>query len=456
MSPVTLAAGFAPLPQPAGHDLLVFLIQLCALLGLAVILGRLAGRVGLPAVVGELLTGVLVGPSLLGHLAPGFWHWLFPASGPQANMINAVAQVGVLLLVGLSGMHVDLGLMRRRGATAVKISLGGLVIPLALGVSLGWVLPATLRAGDTDRTTFAWFLGVAMCVSAIPVIAKTLLDMRLLHRDLGQLTLAAGAVDDAVGWCLLSVVSAMAVSGVHGWRIALTVAEIIAFLIAAALIGRPVARVLFTLAGRNPDPGTAVATAVVLIIAGAAGTHALGLEPAFGAFVAGMLLSATRVREVIDPVRLAPLRTFVLWVGAPIFLATAGLRMDLTSLAHRTVLLSALIVLSVAVLGKFAGAYLGARLSGLSGREGFALGAGMNARGVVEVVVAMAGLRLGVISTAAYTIIVLVAVVTSVMAPPLLRRSMACLDHTAEEQFRALEHARWAGPTERASSAAGD
>ena len=456
MSSNVLAAGFSPLPQPAGHDLLVFLIQLCALLGLAVILGRLAARVGLPAVVGELLTGVLVGPSLLGHLAPGLWHWLFPTSAPQANMVNAVAQVGVLLLVGLSGMHVDLGMIRRRGGTAVRISLCGLLIPLGLGVLLGWLLPATLRSGNTDRATFACFLGVAMCVSAIPVIAKTLLDMKLLHRDIGQLTLAAGAVDDAVGWCLLSVVSAMALGGVHGWRIALTVAEIIAFLIAVAVIGRPVARVLFTLAGRSSDTGPAVASAVVLIIAGAATTQALGLEPAFGAFVAGMLLSATQVRQVLDPARLAPLRTFVLWVGAPVFLATAGLRMDLASLAHGTVLLTALIVLSVAVLGKFAGAYLGARLSRLSAREGFALGAGMNARGVVEVVVAMAGLRLGVISTATYTIIVLVAVVTSVMAPPLLRRSMAGLDHTAEERIRELEHTRWAGPPHRASSVTGD
>ena len=456
MSPAVLAADFSPLPQPAGHDLLVFLIQLCALLALAVILGRLAVRIGLPSVVGELLTGVLVGPSLFGHLAPGLWHWMFPASASQANLINAVAQVGVLLLVGLSGMHVDLRLIRRRGATAVTVGAGGLLIPLALGVALGWLLPATLRSTSADRMTFAFFLGVTMCVSAIPVIAKTLLDMNLLHRDVGQLTLAAGAIDDTAGWCLLSVVSAMSLGGVHGWRIALTVAEIIAFLIAAAVIGRPVARALFTLAERSRDPGPAVATAVALIVATAAISQALGLEPALGAFVAGILLSTARVRQVIDPARLAPLRTFVLWVGAPVFLATAGLRMDLASLAHRTVLLSALTVLGVAVLGKFAGAYLGARLSRLSAREGFALGAGMNARGVVEVVVAMAGLRLGVITTSTYTIIVLVAVVTSVMAPPLLRRSMAGLDHTAEERLRKLEHARWAGPVERASSVSGD
>ena len=456
MSAAVLATDFSPLPQPGGHDLLVFLIQLCALLGLAVILGRLAVRAGMPAVVGELLTGVLVGPSLLGHLTPGLWHWLFPASAPQANMINAVAQVGVLLLVGLSGMHVDLNLIRRRGATAVRVSLGGLVIPLGLGLALGLLLPAALMSPTVDRTTFAFFLGVAMCVSAIPVIAKTLLDMKLLHRDVGQLTLAAGAVDDAVGWCLLSVVSAMALGDAQGWGIALTVAKIVAFLVAVAVLGRPLTRVLFNLAGRSQDNGPTVASAVALIICGAAATHALGLEPAFGAFVAGTLLGARQVRAVLDPVRLAPLRTFVLWVGAPIFLATAGLRMDLASLGQLSVLLSALVVLSVAVAGKFAGAYLGARMSRLSAREGFALGAGMNARGVVEIVVAMAGLRLGVITTATYTIIVLVAVVTSLMAPPLLRRAMAGVDHTAQERIRGLEHDRWAGAAQPASAATDD
>jgi Kef-type K+ transport system membrane component KefB len=450
-----LATGFAPLPQPTAHDLLVFLVQLSLLIGLALILGRLATRIGLPAVVGELLTGVLIGPSLLGHLTPQLWHWLFPARAAQTGMINAVSQVGVILLVGFSGMHLDLRLIRRRGGAVLRVGLGGLLVPLAAGIGLALVLPATLRSDTADRSTFAAFLGVAMCVSAIPVIAKTLLDMKLMHRDIGQLILAAGAVDDAVGWCLLSVVSAMAVTGVHGWRIALTVAELGAFIVLMFTVGSLLVRALFRLAGRSQDTGPTLATAVGVIVAAAAISQSLGFEPAFGAFAAGTLMATNRVRQVLDPVRLAPLRAFVLWVGAPVFLATAGLRMDLTSLGRHTVLFSALLVLGVAVVGKFAGAYAGARLSGLPARTGFALGAGMNARGVVEVVVAMAGLRLGVIGTPTYTIIVLVAVITSVMAPPLLRLAMAGTDHTAEERLREIDHARWAGDQEPARSGTG-
>ncbi|HEU5266533.1 MAG TPA: cation:proton antiporter [Jatrophihabitans sp.] len=450
MNTATAITAFAPLPQPAGHDLLVFLVQVGLLLGLALVLGRVAARFGLPAVVGELLTGVLVGPSLLGHVTPGLWHWLFPSAGAQANMLNAIAQLGMLLLVGVSGMHVDLRGMRRRGATAVRVSAGGLLVPLALGLALGYVLPAALLAPTGTRSVFVLFLGVAMSVSAIPVIAKTLLDMKLLHRDVGQLTLAAGAVDDAVGWCLLSVVTAMAAGGVHADQLALTVVEIVGFVLAMAFVGRPVARLLFRLAGRSPEAGPSTATALLLIVAGATATKALGLEPAFGAFAAGVLLSTAGVRAEVDRARLAPLRTVVLWVAAPIFLATAGLRMDLTVLADGTVLLWAVVVLVAAVVGKFAGAYLGATRSGLSARERFALGAGMNARGVVEVVVAMVGLQLGVLTTTTYTIVVLVAIATSLMSPPLLRRAMSGVDHTAEERLRELDHARWSAAPEPA------
>lgn len=440
-----IAATFTPLPQVSAHELLVFLLQVGALLAAALALGQMAAKLSLPAVVGELLAGVLLGPSLFGHVAPGAWTWLFPASAAQAHMTDGLAQLGVLLLVGVTGAELDLNQVRRRGRTAVAVSLSGLLVPLGMGIGVGFALPATLLAPTASRPTFAVFLGVAMCVSAIPVIAKTLMDMKLIHRDVGTLTVAAGMVDDVVGWFLLSVVSAMAAGGVHGWRVALTIAELFGFVAAAGLVGRPLVRRLFRLATRSADSGPSVATAVAVILAGAAVTQSLGLEPIFGAFVGGVLLGVPKTSEVVSPGRLAALRTFVMWVGAPIFLATAGLRMDLTVLGELTVLVTALIVLAVAIVGKFAGAYLGGRLSRLPRRECFALGAGMNARGVVEVVVALAGLRLGVLTPATYTIIVLVAIVTSLMAPPLLRRAMAGVDHTAEERLREQAHARRQG-----------
>lgn len=430
-----VAAPVPPLPQ---HTLLVFLLQLAVLLGLALLLGRLAVRLGLPALVGELLTGVLLGPSLLGHLAPGTSDWLLPADPAQMHVLDGVAQFGVLLLVGVAGAHLDIGGLRRRRATAVRISVFGLVLPLTLGISAGLLAPAELVADGSERVVFACFVGVAMSVSAIPVIAKTLADMRLLHRDVGQLTLAAGMVDDAVGWLLLALVSAMATGGLSTGKVADSVLDLVAVLLFALLVGRRLVRLALRLASRSGEAGPPIATAVVLILLGAAGTQWLGLEAVFGAFLAGMLVAGS-----VDPARLAPLRTVVLSVLAPIFLASAGLRIDLGGLADPTVAVAAVVALVIAIAGKFGGAYLGARTSRMSRWEGVALGAGMNARGVVEVVVAMVGLRLGVLSTDTFTIVVLIAIVTSLMAPPILRLAMARVEQTADEHLREAEHEAW-------------
>lgn len=441
---MTLAAA-PPTPLLGPHQLLVFLLQVGALLLLALLLGRLALRARLPAVVGELAAGVLLGPSLFGRLAPGVSGWLLPASPEQMHLLDAIGQLGVLLLVGVTGAHLDLSLVRRKRSTAVRVSLCGLLVPLVLGVAVGLLLPGELLGVTSDRTTFAAFLGVAMCVSAVPVIAKTLSDMNLLHRDVGQLILTAGMVDDAVGWFLLSIVSAMAVGGLSAGTLTLSALHLVGFVLAAVLLGRPLVRWAFR---RSPEPGVSTAVAVVTVLGGAALTQSLGLEAVFGAFVAGVLVGAP---GVVPASRLAGLRTVVMWVLAPVFLATAGLRMDLGTLADPLIGISALAVLAIATVGKFGGAYAGARWSRLSRREGFALGAGMNARGVVEIVVAMVGLRLGVLTTATYTIVVLVAIGTSVMAPPLLRAAMAGVDDRPDERLRATAQAEWLTGTTRSA-----
>ncbi|MGW4407616.1 cation:proton antiporter [Nonomuraea sp. NPDC004702] len=426
--------------MPLGaHELLVFMLQLGLLLGLAVLLGRLAVRLRMPAIVGELTVGVLLGPSLLSHLAPAL-------KFTQLHLLDAVGQVGVLLLVAITGVQLDFGLVRRRGATAVKVSVAGLVVPLGLGVAAGFLLPASLLVEGTSVTVFALFLGVATCVSAIPVIAKTLTDMKLLHRDVGQLCLTAGMVDDAFGWFMLSVVSAMATTGVRTGQIVLSLVYLVALVPFALWVGRPLVRWTMRAATRSDEPGPAVAAAVVLVLLAAAGTHALGLEAILGAFVCGALIGRS---GHADAAWLAPLRTIVLSMLAPLFFATAGLRMDLTLLSRPDVLAAAGVVLGVAIVGKFLGAYLGALLSRLSAWEAFALGAGMNARGVIEVIVAMVGLRIGIIDTAMYTIVIVVAIVTSLMAPPILRVAMRRVELTAEERLRRAEHEQLVEPGRR-------
>lgn len=423
----------APLAPIDAHQLLIFLLQFGLLLGTALVLGRVAVRFGMPAVVGELCAGVLLGPSVLAHAAPSLSGWLLPHDPSQIHLIDAVGQVGVLLLVGVTGMHIDLTMVRRKGITAGWISAGGLLVPLGLGFGIGFLLPDFVVPDGIDRAVFALFVGVAMCVSAIPVIAKTLLEMKLLHRNVGQLIMSAAAVDDIFGWMMLSVVSAMVATGLHAGQVGTALFHLAIIIAAAVFVGRPVVRYTMRWAAKSPESGVSITAAVVLLMLFAAGTQSLGMEAILGTFLGGILIGSTRQ---VDFERLAPLRTFVMAVLAPLFFATAGLRMDLTALARPAVLLSALAVLAIAILGKFIGVYLGARVARLGHWNATALGAGMNARGVIEVIIAMVGLRLGVLTTEMYTIIVLVAIVTSLMAPPTLRYAVRRIPVTPEEEKR--------------------
>ncbi|MCU7729547.1 cation:proton antiporter [Actinoplanes sp. KI2] len=433
----------APPAALGGHALLVFLVAMVTLLLVARLLAAFAERVGLPAIVGELATGVILGPSLLGHLLPSLTGWIFPRAAEQMHLLDGMGQIGILLLVGLTGTHLDVAMVRRRKATAARISVGGMLVPLALGLVVGYQMAAWINGTPArNRLLFAGLIGVAMCVTAIPVIAKTLSDMRLLHRDMGQLTMAAGTIDDAVGWFLLSVVSMATVAGLSIGHVVTAAAYLLGFVVLAVLLGRPLVRRVMRLADRSAAPGPSIVAAVVIVLTGAAITQALGMEPVFGAFVAGILVGLPRAA---NGAKLAPLRTVVLSVLAPIFLAAAGFRMDLTALAQPRVAFAALVVLTVATLGKFAGAYAGARLSRMSRWESLAIGAGMNSRGVVEVVVALTGLRLGILNTGSYTIIVLVAIVSSVMAPPILRYACARITENEDERLRKIDHDTWSG-----------
>jgi Kef-type K+ transport system membrane component KefB len=418
------------------------LLQLVVLLLVATGLGQLAMRWGMPTVVGELMAGVLLGPTVFGSLAPGLSDWLWSSKDGRPELLDAIAQFGVLLFIGVAAAHLDIRMLRRRRRTVATIGSTALLLPLGMGIATGYLLPGWLMGSEADRTSFALLVGVVMAVSAIPVIAKTLIDLKMLHRDVGQLTVASAAGGDVVAWLMLSVVSGMTAAGYSGSAVGFSVLRLIGFLLAAALIARPLARLALRLANRAEGPGPSIATAVALILGGSAASLSLGLEAALGAFVIGILISTP---GTVDVSKLAPLRTLVLAVFAPLFLASAGLHMNLAVLGDPGTLLIVALICALAIVGKFAGAYLGARLSRLTHWEGLAIGAGLNARGAVEVVVATIGLKIGVLSETMYTIVILIAVVTSVMAPPALRWAMARVEQQSHERLRETELAAWSG-----------
>lgn len=413
-------------------SLVSLLLPLAVVLAAAVLTGRLARRVGLPAVLGELCAGVVLGTSLLVHLAPASLDDLAETATTPSPLVTAAGKVGVMLLVGITGMHVDLAFARRNGAPAARISLAGLAIPLTLGVGCGLLLPSSLIGTGTERGVFAVFMGVALCVSAIPVISKMLIDMRLLHRDFAQLTLSAAMIDDAVGWLLLSIVLGAATAGLTLLGVAGAFLKVVAIIVFALVIGRPLVRAVVTPFAQGP-PIVLAAVLAALVLAAAFATGAIGAEPIAGAFVCGMLIgSCTKV----DAGRAVPLNVIVVAVLSPIFFVTAGLKVDLSALGEPGVAAAGVAILAVAIIGKFSGAFLGARTSNLSRWEAVALGAGLNARGVIGIVIATTGLQVGVLNAVSYTILLLVAIVTSFMAAPVLRVAARRIPQTATERER--------------------
>lgn len=422
------------------HQLLVFWVQLAALVVVAKLLGNLLRRVGQPSVVGELAAGLVLGPSVFGKVWPSGFHWFLPDDKMQGSALVAISWVGVALLLVVTGFETDLGLIRRFGRAAAFVAAGSLVLPFLCGLAVGWALPVRFSGTHQTKLVFALFIATALSISSLPVIAKILSELNLMRRNFGQINLAAGMANDSVGWLILGVISGLAGSGsVSLGRVGFIFGGMAAFLLVSFTLGQRAVDWGLRRSRTGDDPGglgEALTVAIIAMLLIGVAAQALGLEAVLGAFVAGILLGRSRfvheeLMERIEGLTMA----FV----APVFFATAGLRVDLSLLADRSVLLWSLVILVVASVAKFVGSFLGARMAGLQTREGLALGAGLNARGAMEIVIATVGLGLGVLNDAAYTAIVLMAMVTSIVAPPSLRLAVRNWRGSEEEQQR-LEH----------------
>ncbi len=434
--------------QPPGNTALTaFWVGLALLLVTARLLGAVARRFGQPSVVGELLAGVVLGPSLLGLIAPDVTAWLFPGDPTSSAMLFAAAWLGIALLLTKTGIETDLGILRRLGRSATTVSVGSLVVPIAMGFGLGLLLPDLLYGAAADRLGFALFMAVAMSISALPVVARVLADLGLLRRNVGQVTLAAGMVNDLIGWILLGgVIGIFTAGGFDPGALATTAISVGVFLAAAMTIGqRGVDRLLRQVHRGGQAAGLAATIAVVAAFG--AVTQYIGVEAVLGARIAGLVIGRSPyarkdVEHTIDSLSDG--------VFGPIFFATAGLFLDLTVLGDPAVLTAAIVVTAVAAIGKLLGSYLGARLGGMNNTEGLALGVGLNARGALEIVLATIGLGIGALNESSYAVLVLMAMITSIAAPPLLRPILARLvpdEAEAErlERERLLDNAIVAG-----------
>ncbi|MDH4308323.1 MAG: cation:proton antiporter [Acidimicrobiia bacterium] len=414
---VVLAAE-APNALLTEHEVLVFLAQLALLIGAARLLGGFMKLIGQPAVVGELVAGILLGPSVFGRWAPESYEWLFGEPTVQSLMFG-LAWLGVIMLLVVIGFETDLAIIGRFRTAALSVAAGALAVPAAVTLLVSRQLPASFIGDSVDPWVFGGFVALALSVSALPVVAKILQDLGFLRRNFGQITLAAGMTMDTIGWLLLAALSGIAQDGFDPAALGTSFGGLVAFLLAMILVGRPVLdRLMKLVMERGSSRAAALTVAFVAALAGGVVTQALKLEAILGAFVMGILLS--RLRHQLPQVQ-TTLETVTAAIFAPIFFAFSGLRVDIGLLSSAEAALWTVGLVVIAIGAKIVGTFAAGRMAGVSGRECLALGSGLSALGAMGIVVAIVALNLGVISETGYTVVVVVAIVTSVVAPMLLK-----------------------------------
>jgi Kef-type K+ transport system membrane component KefB/nucleotide-binding universal stress UspA family protein len=413
----------------------LLLAQIVVLVVLARGLGELMLRLGQPAVMGHLLAGIVLGPSVFGLLWPAAEHVLFPPSPGQKAMIAGLSNFGILMLLLLAGMETDLALVRRVGRAAMTASAGGIAIPFLVGFALGQALPDSLLPDPGKRLITSLFLGTALSISSVKIVATVIRDMGFLRRDIGQVILAAAIVDDSIGWTIIAITLGLAAHGTFElWSAARGVLGTLAFLALSFTFGR---RIVFKLIQWTNDlargEAPVIATIIVIMAVMALITDAIGVHTVLGAFVAGILVGESPIltRQIDEQLRGITAGLFM-----PVFFGLAGISTDLTVLADPRLLLLTLGLIAIASIGKAAGAFSGGWLGGLSGRQSLALAAGMNARGSTEVIVASIGLAMGVVSESLFTMIVAMAFITTTAMPPTLRWALARLPLDEDERKR--------------------
>jgi len=415
----------------------VFLAQVVLLLLVGRLLGEAMQRIGQPAVIGQLLGGIVLGPSVFGMIWPEAQHAIFPASGAQKSMIDGVSQLGILMLLLLTGMQIDLRLVRKVGAAAASVSLAGISMPFLCGFALGEFLPDAMLPEPDQRLITSLFLGTALSISSIKIVAMVVREMNFMRRTVGQVIVASAIIDDSIGWIIIAITFGLAEHGtVDMATLARSVLGTALFLALSLTIGRRIVFSLIRWTNDNFVSEVPVITMILVIMGGMAlTTHLIGVHTVLGAFVAGILVGESPIltRHIDEQ-----LRGLITALFAPVFFGLAGLGTDLSVLKDPSLVWLMLGLIVIASVGKFGGAFIGGRLGGLNFRESLALGCGMNARGQTEVIIATIGLSLGMLSHSLFTLIVAMAVVTTTAMPPTLRWALGRLP-LGEEERRRLE-----------------
>jgi Kef-type K+ transport system membrane component KefB len=389
-------------------DNAIFLLQIAVIVGFSRAVAWGFGKFGQPQVVGEMAAGIALGPTLLGLFAPGAYHALFPPA--SLGFLNALSQTGLVIFIFIVGVRVDFAELKRQSGLAVVTSSIGVIVPLLMGIILAQYLYP--KYGSGDHLVFALFIGTAMSVTAFPVLARILMERNLLNTRLGSVAIACAAVGDITAWILLAGLIAIGNRGQNArpvWMMLLFLAGYIGVMITTGRVLRAWSRRLDDL------PVGAMVMFIVLALLSGAAAEWIGVHALVGAFIAGLITPRQFRPQLIEK-----LETAMLLLLIPLFFALTGLRTNLLFSAGAGAYGDLLLVLLVAIASKWGGSLLGARAKGMSWQDASQLGLMMNTRGLVELIVLNVGLESGILSGTLFSMMVLMALVTTFMATPLM------------------------------------
>lgn len=404
--------------ESLGHDEVIkLLLQLSIILLAGRLMAELARRFHQPAVVGEIFAGILLGPTVFGMIAPETFDAFFPTGGVSFLIFEGVIQVSVILLLFIAGLEVELQLVWAQGKQALSTSFLGLVFPLAIGFVFPYYYPQFFDQGTAaDALTFALFVGTAMSISALPVIARILMDLGIFRSKVGMLVISAAMINDLLGWLIFSVIISMMGTGGSHMSLTATILFTLGFTIFMLTLGKGIINRLLPIINRKfAWPGGVLSLSLSACFMASAFTEYIGIHAIFGAFILGVALGDSahmpeRAKEIVHQ--------FVNNIFAPIFFVSIGLKVNFILNFNLWLVLA---VLLIAFFGKVVGSGLGARWGGLGKRESLAVGFGMNARGAMEIILGLVALENGIIGRQFFVALVIMAIVTSVLSGPLMK-----------------------------------
>lgn len=403
------------MPALSMHEITLILLSLGVLLAVASSFAEIAKRFNQPSVMGEILAGILMGPTIAGTFFPKAVSFLQPTPGIHFFMDGFTTVAAVLFLL-VAGMEVDLTRAFRQGKPAIWVGMMGIIAPFAIGYLAADRFPELFGCEPgVNANVYALFFATALSISALPVIAKTLMDLNYYHTDIGMVIITAAILNDLLGWLIFSIILGI-IGAENGFPVPVTISLTIFFTVGTLTVGRwAVNRVLPLVLAHTSWPGGVLSFAVALALAGAAFAEWIGVHAVFGSFMVGLALGDSEHMRVRTRETLAQ---FVSFIFAPLFFVSIGLRVNFI---NNFDLLLTLLVLSIAIIGKVVGCGLGAKASGMPWRESWAVGFGMNARGAMEIILALLAVQYGLIGDRMFVSLVVMALVTSIASGPAMQ-----------------------------------